>query len=228
MFGKMNDFVKPRPRKRRPVISQELYLAELKAIIAKDYFPDKGQLDALNDLLEAEKTRNFDRIETARRKYLEVVDCPSKQPKTSADMTSKARQEGDSTEVALRVGEYLRRHTSEDNEAFRLIQVDARQKHKDKYWWAYALRPQDKNAEGEKLEGEAGRQLNFNRYEPFNGSMYPLAGQRLKSVTYEADLIGGEKEVRRSNTRLDHEFMLKQEGESFESPVAQQYSVTLL
>jgi hypothetical protein len=225
----MNDFVKPRPRKRRPVISQELYLAELKAIIAKDYFPDKGRLDALNDLLEAEKTKNSERIEAARRKYLEVADCSSKQSKTSADMTSKAQQEeGDSTERALRVGEYLRRHTSEDNEAFRLIQEEARHRHKDKYWWAYAHRPQDNEAQGKTITGEAGRQLNFNRYEPFNGSMYPLAGQTLKSVTYEADLIGGEKEVRRSNTRLDHKFMLKQEGESDESTVTQQFSVTLL
>ncbi|GLV36839.1 Es2 [Carabus blaptoides fortunei] len=143
----------PRKKLKKKVLDEDAYIEGMEKIIQRDYFPDLEKLKAQNEYLDAVEKNDVIKIRemhlryTGRRPPTERLASPAtfetplihnishtpqnEPPKKEPELPVKEKT------VNINLDQYLSVHTSEDNESFNEIMLEADRKHRQKYSYLY-------------------------------------------------------------------------------------------
>ncbi|XP_075228955.1 ess-2 splicing factor homolog isoform X1 [Lycorma delicatula] len=217
------------------ILEEETYLENIGKIIERDFYPDLEKLRAQTDYLDAVEKNDVQKLREIYAKYSgkhpqssrttydaspATFETPAERPaeedviltqNENDNSSGKSIQEDEGCKnIKLGLDQYLRTHTSEDNNSFQEMIQEAEAKNKHKYSWLYEAEEQSNSKIKELLsvpsieEQAAGleRPLNVDtwNYKNKNYIMYVPDGKELTAAE-KVELARGRQEIAHSNTR---------------------------
>ncbi|XP_075228963.1 ess-2 splicing factor homolog isoform X2 [Lycorma delicatula] len=218
------------------ILEEETYLENIGKIIERDFYPDLEKLRAQTDYLDAVEKNDVQKLREIYAKYSgkhpqssrttydaspATFETPAERPaeedviltqNENDNSSGKSIQEDEGCKnIKLGLDQYLRTHTSEDNNSFQEMIQEAEAKNKHKYSWLYEAEEQSNSKIKELLsvpsieEQAAGleRPLNVDtwNYKNKNYIMYVPDGKELTAAE-KVELARGRQEIAHSNTSL--------------------------
>ncbi|XP_018329098.1 splicing factor ESS-2 homolog [Agrilus planipennis] len=146
----------PKRRRKQTILDEETYIEKMGKIIQRDFFPDLEKLKAQNDYLDALEKNDMTRLREIHMKYsgrrppTERIPSPatfetpanihsSQNTETDPPVQDQQQenQDKESSDPKLSLDQFLNVHTSQDNESFKELMIEADKKHQEKYSYLY-------------------------------------------------------------------------------------------